>query len=75
MLAGDLPPFRLGLEDFTNRFHPNGVPAEFSLRVVAVGADGGVQRQKVAVNRPLTVDGVRVFQSDYGYAPVVQVRG
>ena len=73
--AGDLPPFRLGLEDFTNSFHPNGVPAEFSSRVVAVGAGGRVQRQKVAVNHPLTVDGVRVFQSDYGYAPVIQVKG
>jgi cytochrome c biogenesis protein len=73
--AGDLPPFRLGLEDFSNRFHPNGVPAEYSSRVVAVGAGGDVQRQRVAVNRPLTVDGVRVFQSDYGYAPLVRVTG
>jgi cytochrome c biogenesis protein len=71
--AGNLPPFRLGLEDFTNSFHPNGVPAGYSSQVVAVGADGHVQRQRVAVNHPLTVDGVRVFQSDYGYAPLLEV--
>jgi cytochrome c biogenesis protein len=73
--AGDLPPFRLGLEDFTNSFHPDGMPASYGSRVVAVAADGEVQRQRVAVNHPLTVDGVRVFQSDYGYAPVISVTG
>jgi cytochrome c biogenesis protein len=29
---------------------------------------------RVAPNRPMTVDGVRVFQSDYGYVPVVRVQ-
>lgn len=73
--AGDLPPFELTLRDFTNAFHPNGAPAEFASHLTAVGQGGDVQEQRVAVNRPLTVDGVRVYQSDYGYAPVLKVTG
>lgn len=73
--AADLPPFELALDDFSNAFHPNGAPAAFASRLTAVGQDGDVQHQRVAVNRPLTVDGVRVFQSDYGYAPVLRVTG
>ena len=73
--AAKLAPFSLTLEDFTSSFHPDGVPAEYASRLRAVGAHGDVQRQKVAVNHPLTVDGVRVFQSDYGYAPVLKVTG
>lgn len=73
--AADLPPFTLRLEDFTNSFWPNGVPREYSSRLIATGTDGEVQRQKVAVNRPMMVDGVRLFQSDYGYAPWLKVTG
>jgi cytochrome c biogenesis protein len=71
----DLPPFSLRLDDFTNTFYDNLTPKEYASRLVALDADGRqVQAQKVTVNRPMTVDGVRVFQSDYGYAPVVRVR-
>jgi cytochrome c biogenesis protein len=73
--AGDLPPFTLRLDDFSNSFWPSGMPRTYVSRVTATGADGRVQHQLVKVNRPLTVDGVRVFQSDYGYAPEVRVTG
>ena len=72
---GDLPPFTLRMDDFTSSFYPNLTPREFASEVTATSADGRVQRQRVAVNHPMTVDGVRVFQSDYGYSPVVAVRG
>jgi cytochrome c biogenesis protein len=68
-----LPQFSLHLDDFSNSFWPSGQPREFASRLTSVDAGGRVQRQKVTVNRPMTVDGVRVFQSDYGYAPVVKV--
>src|SRR4029453_10012815 len=73
--AADLPPFTLRLDDFTSSFHPDGLPAGFVSRVTATDARGHVQRQRVAVNHPLTVDGTRVFQSDYGYAPWITVTG
>ena len=71
-----LAPFQLRLDDFTNAFHDDGTPREFASRVAALDLDGRqLQAQRVAPNRPMTVDGVRVFQSDYGYVPVVRVRG
>jgi cytochrome c biogenesis protein len=71
-----LAPFQLRLDDFSNAFHDDGTPREFASRVAALDLDGRqTQAQRVAPNRPMTVDGVRVFQSDYGYVPVVRVRG
>ncbi len=73
--ADNLPAFNLRLDHFSNTFYDNLIPKEYASRLVALDADGRtLQAQKVTVNRPMTVDGVRVFQSDYGYAPVVRVR-
>jgi cytochrome c biogenesis protein len=71
-----LAPFQLRLDDFTNSFYPDNTPREFASRLTALDLDGGrLQSQRVAPNRPMTVDGVRIFQSDYGYVPVVRVQG
>jgi cytochrome c biogenesis protein len=70
-----LAPFQLRLDDFTNSFHPDNTPREFVSRLTALDLEGRELRsQRVAPNRPMTVDGVRIFQSDYGYVPVVRVR-
>jgi cytochrome c biogenesis protein len=70
-----LAPFQLRLDDFANSFYANNTPREFASKVTALDLDGHpLQSQRVAPNRPMTVDGVRVFQSDYGYVPVVSVR-
>jgi cytochrome c biogenesis protein len=70
-----LAPFQLRLDDFTNSFYANNTPREFASHLTALDLDGRkLQAQRVAPNRPMTVDGVRVFQSDYGYVPVVSVR-
>jgi cytochrome c biogenesis protein len=70
-----LAPFQLRLDDFTNSFHPDNTPREFVSHLTALDLDGRrLQSQPVAPNRPMTVDGVRIFQSDYGYVPVVRVR-
>jgi cytochrome c biogenesis protein len=69
-----LAPFQLRLDDFTNSFHPDTTPREFVSRLTALDLDGReIQSQRVAPNRPMTVEGVRVFQSDYGYVPLVRV--
>ncbi len=71
-----LAPFALRLDRFTNSFYANGVPREFASTITAFDLDGRqLARQKVAVNRPMTVDGVRIFQSDYGYEPWLVVTG
>ena len=70
-----LAPFQLRLDDFTNSFYANNTPRAFVSHLTALDLDGRpIQSQRVAPNRPMTVDGVRVFQSDYGYVPVVSVR-
>jgi cytochrome c biogenesis protein len=72
--AGDLAPFQLRLDDFSNSFYPNNTPREFASQLTALDLDGReLQAQRVAPNRPMTVEGVRIFQSDYGYVPVVRV--
>jgi cytochrome c biogenesis protein len=72
--TGDLPRFTLRLDDFSNSFYPDGTPSRYAASLVASDPAGRqLERQIVRVNRPMTVDGVRVFQSDYGYAPVVRV--
>jgi cytochrome c biogenesis protein len=73
--TGDLPQFSLRLDDFSNSFYDNLTPKQYASRLTALNSAGrATEAQKVTVNRPMTVDGVRVFQSDYGYAPVVRVR-
>jgi cytochrome c biogenesis protein len=70
-----LAPFQLRLDDFSNSFHPDNTPREFASQLTALDLDGReLQAQRVAPNRPMTVDGVRIFQSDYGYVPMVGVR-
>jgi cytochrome c biogenesis protein len=70
-----LAPFQLRLDDFTNAFYANNTPRAFVSRLTALDLEGReLQSQRVAPNRPMTVDGVRVFQSDYGYVPVVRVQ-
>jgi cytochrome c biogenesis protein len=70
-----LAPFQLRLDDFSNAFHPDNTPREFASHLTALDLEGReLQSQRVAPNRPMTVDGVRIFQSDYGYVPVVRVR-
>jgi cytochrome c biogenesis protein len=72
---GGLRQFSLRLDDFSNTFYDNLTPKKYTSRITALDADGRrIQSQQVTVNRPMTVDGVRVFQSDYGYAPVIRVR-
>jgi cytochrome c biogenesis protein len=69
-----LPRFTLRLDDFANAFHPDGTPSRYAASLTALDSSGRqLRRQTVTVNHPMTVDGVRVFQSDYGYAPLVRV--
>ena len=70
-----LAPFQLRLDDFSNSFYDNNTPKAFVSSLTALDLDGHrLQSQRVAPNRPMTVDGVRIFQSDYGYVPVVAVK-
>jgi cytochrome c biogenesis protein len=62
--------FRLEVLDFDASYHDTGVPRDFVSRVRA----GGGPVEEIRVNEPLTVDGVKVYQLGFGWAPVVEVR-
>ena len=76
--AADLPPFTITL----NKFHASyitsgaqrGQPASFDTQVSYTAHPGGPARtDHLEVNRPLSVDGVKVYLIGHGYAPVFRV--
>ena len=82
--AYDLPPregrfftedmhagFRVRLEDFDATYRATGLPKDFVSRVNVSGSGG---TQEIRVNHPLSVEGVKLYQQGYGWAPVVDVR-
>lgn len=50
-----------------------GQPTTFVSDVTVTTADGEVRETTVEGNRPLTVDGLKIHQLDWGYAPFVEV--
>ncbi len=70
--TGDFSGLELQLLDFRATYRRSGVPIDFVSRLRVVDRDGrSLGVHEVAVNRPLGIGGVRVFQSGYGWAPVV----
>lgn len=72
-----LEPFSFTLHDFRSTFEedgPNrGAPREFAADVTVV-TDGRERAQTLRVNKPLEVNGTKVFLTGHGYAPVFTVR-
>jgi cytochrome c biogenesis protein len=63
---------RLELLDFEATYRRSGLARGFTSRIRFVGDDGRpLGTQEVAVNRPADVAGLRIFQSGFGWAPVV----
>jgi cytochrome c biogenesis protein len=74
----DLAPLSFTVEDFDAEFltsGPNlGQPKDFRAELSYVERPGEPERRhELAVNHPLTLDGVSVFLVGHGYAPVVTV--
>ena len=67
--------FLVTLDDFDVSWHPDGTPREFRSTVTVT--DGGatlVDRASIVVNKPLTVQGMKLFQARFGFAPHIVVR-
>ena len=58
------------LDDFEVTYRDTGLPEEFVSHVEVLG-EGPAE---IRVNHPLRARGVKLFQSGYGWAPVVEVR-
>ncbi|MEU6864997.1 cytochrome c biogenesis protein ResB [Streptomyces sp. NPDC046876] len=74
----DLPPFSFTLDKFDATFErtgpQKGTPRDFKAYVTfREGADGAPQKREIQVNKPLEVDGAKVYLLGHGYAPVISV--
>ncbi|MFF8960525.1 cytochrome c biogenesis protein ResB [Streptomyces sp. NPDC014894] len=74
----DLVPFTFMLDSFTGTYERNGpqrgTPRTFEAAVTWSKPGGEDQKAKIEVNKPLVVDGTKVYLLAHGYAPVVTVR-
>ena len=76
--AADLPPFTITLDKFDASYITSGAqrgqPASFDAHVSYTAYPGGPARtDNLEVNRPLSVDGAKVYLIGHGYAPVFRV--
>ncbi|MFJ8863349.1 cytochrome c biogenesis protein ResB [Streptomyces sp. NPDC102451] len=75
----DLTPFSFDLQDFVGTYERSGpqrgTPRTYEARITyAEGADGEVKKKVIEVNKPLVVDGTKVYLNAHGYAPVLSVK-
>jgi cytochrome c biogenesis protein len=76
--AADLGPFGITLDKFDASYVTSGAqrgqPASFDAQVSYTAYPGGPTRtDNLEVNRPLSVDGAKVYLIGHGYAPVFKV--
>ncbi|MFF3321193.1 cytochrome c biogenesis protein ResB [Streptomyces sp. NPDC002889] len=76
--ADELAPFSFTLDAFTGTYAKSGpqrgTPRTFEAAVTWSEGTGPDRRSVIEVNKPLNVDGTKVFLLSHGYAPVVTVR-
>ncbi|MFI5758273.1 cytochrome c biogenesis protein ResB [Streptomyces sp. NPDC051569] len=75
----DLAPFSFTLDEFTGTYERSGpqlgTPRTFQAKVrYSTGSDTRERTSVIQVNKPLEIDGAKVYLLSHGYAPVVTVR-
>jgi cytochrome c biogenesis protein len=76
--AADLPPFTVTLNSFDASYISSGPqrgqPSSFDAQVSYTASPGApVRTDRIEVNRPLSVDGAKVYLIGHGYAPEFKV--
>jgi cytochrome c biogenesis protein len=66
--------FQLRVRDFEVTYRESGLPKEFVTRAELLDGGRAVRTEEIRVNHPLGYRGVKVYQSGYGWAPVIEVR-
>ncbi|XVV36518.1 cytochrome c biogenesis protein ResB [Streptomyces sp. CA-100214] len=74
-----LDPFSFSLKNFRGTYEPTGpnrgTPRIYEAHVTySEGADGAEKTKTIKVNKPLEIEGSKVYLVSHGYAPVVTVR-
>jgi cytochrome c biogenesis protein len=74
--SGGFTGMQIHLNDFQDEYRTSGVPMDFVSHVDFVDADGTpIRSEDISVNHPAGVEGLRVFQYGFGWAPAIEVRG
>jgi cytochrome c biogenesis protein len=64
----------LHLKEFESAFRETGQPMDFVSRVDLLAPDGSpIRSQDIRVNHPAKVDGITIYQSSFGWAPVIRI--
>ncbi|MET3983925.1 cytochrome c biogenesis protein ResB [Streptomyces sp. PvR034] len=76
--SDDLPPFSFTLDKFDAEYEKSGpqkgTPREFKAYVTySKGAHGTPTKTEIEVNKPLDVEGSKVYLLGHGYAPILSV--
>jgi cytochrome c biogenesis protein len=66
--------FQVRVTDFDVSYRKSGLPRDFVSRVELRDGARLLRTAAIRVNHPLEHEGVKMFQSGYGWAPVVEVR-
>jgi len=66
--------FQVRVLDFEVSYRESGLPRDFVSRVEVIEEGEVVRTEEIRVNHPLGHRGVKLYQSGYGWAPMVEVR-
>ncbi|MBT2392781.1 cytochrome c biogenesis protein ResB [Streptomyces sp. ISL-1] len=76
--ADELTPFTFKLDSFTGTYAKSGpergTPRTYQADVTYSEGGGPDKKSVIEVNKPLVIDGTKVYLNGHGYAPVVTVR-
>lgn len=72
--GGDHSGTGLTLREFESAFRQTGQPMDFVSRVDLIEPDGSfLRRQDIRVNHPAELNGIRIYQVNFGWAPRVTI--
>jgi cytochrome c biogenesis protein len=74
LFHGNYAPFTLRLNKFEASYAPNGEASNYVSNVTVLDHGKTVETKDILVNEFLSVDGVNVYQQDYGWAPTIVVK-
>ncbi|MGQ0670791.1 MAG: cytochrome c biogenesis protein ResB, partial [Actinomycetota bacterium] len=75
LFDGEFPGAQIHVTDFQATYRPSGQPADFVTRAELLDAGGGLtEAVEIRVNHPASIEGVKLFQFGYGWAPKIEVR-
>jgi cytochrome c biogenesis protein len=73
--GGNFTGIGVKLNSFESRFRNTGQPMDFVSNVELLAPDGSpIRTQDIRVNHPAQIDGLSIYQINWGWAPVIEVR-